>query len=1076
MGEDRGTTGVARLRLTLLGTVEVARGDAVVPVPGARLRGLLVRLALVGGRTVEPDALVEAIWGEDLPADPAHALQTLVSRLRRALGAADSVEQVGGGYRLAVEADVDALRFERLAVLGGDRLRASDPRSAAAALDEALTLWAGRPGDEPAAVVAVAPAVGTRLARLSVEAVADLAAAELALGRAEAAAARLSEMLTDHPVHERAAALLMDALAGQGRQAEALTLYERVRETLADELGIDPGTALRERHLRLLRTQQSTPASEPEPGNLPTPLTSFLGRADDLDRIRALFTAGRLVTVFGPGGAGKTRLAVEAARRCRDEYRDGCWMVDLASVTLATEVGAAVLTAVGPRGPALFEAPERLHGNHIRELDLLVDRLDGREILLLVDNCEQVIDAVASLLSPLLTRCPELRVLATSREPLAIDGEGLVPLGPLTLPEPNADVAQARRTASVRLFTERAAAVRPGFEVGEHNLDAVLRIVRSLDGMPLALELGAVRLRTLSLAAVDAGLSDRFRLLASGSRTAVERHRTLRAAIAWSWDLLDADARTLAERISVLPGGITPGSAVAVCAGTAVSSAEIPELLAGLVDRSLLQLAPDGRYRMLETIREYGLQSLNGRATAVRELSARYFAALVARYDPALRGPEQLGALRVLRAEYDNVLAALRQLCDSGDADRAIGLAVNLSWFWQMLGRHNDAAYWLREAVPGSATGPRAKHDLVLGLRLNIIATQHVSVTESVDELPALADRILHAPTLPGFGGSLLALRLAAMEPTRTASETMQRLIDGPDVWLSGLARMFRAHIAENEGRLDQVRADVTAALECFARTGDRWGRAQALPLRALLRQYDGDLGGALGDLSESVLLARAFGTLDLADEIFIDLRRIDLHLRLGETTPAAESIAAARGRAPHSMPTDAAILLDTWEALLQRQIGDPGRARELIESAEAAVSKRLSGSSKHVPALVAAARAALCLESNDGPGAERALDRAYSAAVDSRDMPIVATVALTVADLARFHGRYRDSAVLLGAAARLRGAHDPTDLQVHELSGRGSAELGAEQFAEAYESGWQLDVPTALNRVAPARLRGPEL
>jgi DNA-binding SARP family transcriptional activator len=246
------------------------------------------------------------------PAGAAHALQSLVSRLRRSLGSLDSVAQVAGGYRLAVDADdVDALRFERLAATGRDRLRAGDPMAAWGRLGEAVALWGDHPGAEPAVVAAVAPAAATRLAALSMEAVIDLAAAETALGRADAAADRLTAVLAEQPVHERAAALLMDALAAQGRQGEALGLYERVRAALADDLGADPGAALRERQVGLLRAPAAV--EKPPPGNLPAPLTSFVGRDADLTRIEALLAAGRLVTVLGPGGSGKTRLAVEAA-------------------------------------------------------------------------------------------------------------------------------------------------------------------------------------------------------------------------------------------------------------------------------------------------------------------------------------------------------------------------------------------------------------------------------------------------------------------------------------------------------------------------------------------------------------------------------------------------------------------------------------------------------------------------------------------------------------------------------------------------------------------------------------------
>ncbi|MGV9294366.1 BTAD domain-containing putative transcriptional regulator [Amycolatopsis sp. NPDC003676] len=1043
---------VVPLRVTLLGAVQVSRGDAVLPVSGARLQALTARLALAGGRPVEPSVLVDAIWAEDPPADPAHALQALVSRLRRTLGSADVVAQVAGGYRLAVEpADVDVLRFEHLIAAGRGHLRAGERLAAADVLGEAVALWGDR--TEPAAVAAVSVAAAIRLATLAVEAVADLADVELSLGRVETAAARLTGLLAEHPVHERAAALLMDALAAQGRQADALARYEQIREALAETLGTDPGTALRERHLRLLRDPVPAAASD---GNLPAALTSFVGRDEDLARIAELLATSRLITVLGPGGAGKTRLALEAARR--HEYAGGAWLIDLASVSEPAEIGAAVLAGIGLRGGALFEARTGT------ELDVLADQLGGRKRLLLMDNCEHLVDAVAHLVAALLSRCAGLRVLATSREPLAVDGEALVPLGPLALPEPGADVEGARQSAAVRLFTERAAAVRPGFVVDEANLADVTTVVRGLDGLPLALELAAARLRTLALPDLVAGLSDRFRLLATGSRTAFPRHRTLRAVIAWSWDLLGPDERTVAERISVLPGGVVRDSAAAVCAD-AVPPADIPDLLAGLVDRSLLRLVPDtGRYRMLETIREYGLESLAVQDN-VRDRAAEYFAGLVADYEPLLRGPQQLAALKVFHAEYDNVLAALRHLCDTGDAGRAIGLAVNLTWYWQMLGRHADAIYWLSEAVSTPGAQPsvaRAVAEQVL--LLNRFAAQ-APPADWREQLRALADQ----PELPSFGGALVALRLATLPETNAPPETVQRFIDGPDEWLSGLAHLYRAQFAENAGHFDQVRGDVAAALEIFGRAGDRWGLATALPLRALLRQYDGDLDGGLADLDEARALAREFGSLSRSDEIFLDLRAIDLHVRRGETARAGELIAAARERVESP---ELAILTDALEASLWVRIGDLDRARERIESAQAGLSEHLPFGGGHEQALISVAHGALCLETGDGPGAEAALSRAYLAAVDSADMPILASVAVTVAGVAALYGRYREAAALLGAAARLRGVHDRTDVQVRALSARGRAELGDEGFAAAYEKGWRLTAPAAQLSTDPAWLR----
>ncbi|WP_431914415.1 BTAD domain-containing putative transcriptional regulator [Nonomuraea jabiensis] len=1067
--------GDARLGLTLLGAFQASRGDAVLPVRGARLQGLVVRLALAGGRAVEQGVLVDAIWAEDPPADPAHALQALVSRLRRTLGSAGDVAQAAGGYRLDVDAaDVDALRFEQLAAAGRDRLRAGDPTAAAAVLGEAVALWGDRPGAEPAVVAAVAPAAATRLAHTSVEAVADLADAELSLGRADAAAARLSALLAEHPVHERAAALLMDALAAQGRQADALALYERVRESLADALGTDPGAALHERHLRLLRAERPAPdTAQTRAGNLPAPLTSFIGRDDDLARIDALLAAGRLVTVLGPGGAGKTRLAVEAARRHRHEYRDGAWMIDLASVTEPAKVGAAVLAGIGLRGGAVFEARMRVEGD---DLDVLADRLGGRESLLLVDNCEHLIDAVAHLVAALLSRCAALRVLATSREPLAVDGEALVPLGPLALPGPDEGVEQARRAASVRLFTERAAAVRPGFDVDDTTLPEVRRVVRSLDGMPLALELAAARLRTLSLPELADGLSDRFRLLTTGSRTALPRHRTLRAVIAWSWQLLSEDERTVAERVSILPGGVTPASAAALCAGTAVPAAEIPELLAGLVDRSLLQLAPDpGRYRMLETLRAYGTDRLaeTGDLGTVRDLAAGYFAELMAHHDPQLRGPGQLAAMRVISAEYDNALAALRRRCNTGDAPGAVALALSLTWYWQMFGRQADAAYWLGEAlaVPGGEPTPARDCAHAIYLIDRVEFRPGMTAEEAADDqarMRELAERLLAYPELPGPYGVLTAL----LQEERTRLAIIEQLADGDDVWLSGLAHMFRARFAENAGELDTVRTEVEAALARFRQAGDRWGQAGALPMRAQLRQYDDDLDGALADLHEARTLAGEFGSLSLRDEVYRDLRWIDLHLRRGDTDLAIAMIDSVRERARRAASDEMLILVDAREAGFWVRHGDLDRARQLLDDAERGLHGDTTFPSDHVRTLVGNVRASLCLELGDLAGAERMLARAYAAALEARDLPILSLVAVNAAVLAEAHGRHDESAVLLGAASRLRGTHDRTDQQVRELTRRGRAVLGEEAFAAAYAKGWELDGKTAVIEVDPARPR----
>ncbi|MER6799538.1 ATP-binding protein, partial [Amycolatopsis mediterranei] len=673
---------------------------------------------------------------------------------------------------------------------------------------------------------------------------------------------------------------------------------------------------------------------------------------------------------------------------------------------------------------------------------MLAAELGGRESLLLIDNCEHLIDAVAHLVATLLPRCAGLRVLATSREPLAVDGEALVPLGPLALPGPDDD--EVRAVASVRLFTERAAAVRPGFDVDETTRPDIVRVVRGLDGLPLALELSAARLRTLSLPDLADGLADRFRLLTTGSRTAPPRHRTLRAVIAWSWELLDERERTVAERISVLPGGVTPASAAAVCAGTTVPAVELPDLLAALVDRSLLQLAPGtGRYRMLETIREYGIERLADDLGPVRDLAAAHFTGLIARHDAELRGPGQLAAIEVIGAEYDNTLAALRHLCATRDSAAAVALALALTWYWQMLGRDSDASYWLGEALAVPGGEPTAERDCARAAHLLSRADilSGISAREAAEDraqMRELAGRLLAHPRLPGhyrvFGPMLLFLL-----GDETALAIFRQLAVGDDGWLAALARMFQAEIAENAGELDRVGVHVAAALAGFRRAGDRWGQAATLPMRAQLRRYD-DLDGALADLREAQALAGEFGALSLGDRLYTDLRWIDLHIRRDETDRALAVIGSARERLLRASSAETPVLIDGWEAGLRVRLGDLAGAGALLDDAERRLLDDTGFPSDHARALIAGARSALCLARGDQDGANKAGQAAYAAALAARDLPILSLVTVHTAALAEARGRPRDSAELLGVAARLRGAHDRTDPQVRELTHRGRA------------------------------------
>jgi DNA-binding SARP family transcriptional activator len=515
------------LRIAILGPLEVRAGSGPpVEVAGPRLRRLLVRLALDPGRVVTGGQLVDAVWDEDPPAGAADALQALVSRLRRLLPGA--VESHPSGYRLAVPAEaVDAVRFETLALAGREQL-GRGPVRARALLGEALDLWRGPALAEVAEAGFAGPAVA-RLEDLRLRGLEDRVEADLAGDRL---VAELEELVAAHPLSERLGGQLLRALAATGRQADALAAYERLRSRLAEELGIDPSPELRAVHVAVLRGELAPPAA-PAAGraantNLRAPITSFVGRGDDLTRILASFAGARLVTLTGPGGAGKTRLAGEAAARLLERMPDGVWMVELGSVVDPVDLPQAVLSLFGARELRLLAPPGT---TAVAPLDRLVEAIGGRQLLLVVDNCEHLVAAAAALVDQLLARCPGLSVLATSREPLGIAGEVLHPVGPLAVPEGEVSPAEALDWPAVRLLADRGAAARPGFAVDQATLGPVLRICRALDGLPLAIELAAARLHALTPELVAARLDDRFRLLADGRRPGAGRHQTLRAVI-----------------------------------------------------------------------------------------------------------------------------------------------------------------------------------------------------------------------------------------------------------------------------------------------------------------------------------------------------------------------------------------------------------------------------------------------------------------------------------------------------------------------------------------------------------------
>ncbi len=816
----------------VLGPLQVEQNGHEVAVGGGRLRALLARLALDAGRAVTAGALVDAVWDTDLPADQTHSLQSLVSRLRRALGDAELVAQVPGGYGL--QAEVDAHRFERLAAEGAAE---PDPERAARRLREALELWRG-PALADLTDYRFAAGAASRLEDLRLSALADRIDADLQLGRGDRLAHELEALSAEHPLNERLAAQLISALYAAGRQADALAAYERVRARLSEELGVPPSAELQAAHLAVLRGEPKPQAPKTTSRtNLPAPVTSFVGREREIAHIGELLERSRLVTLVGPGGAGKTRLAREAVAGWVDRVADGVWMAELAPVTADVEIVPAVLGVFGVRDAAISDRPMPPRDT----LDRLLDILGDREAILVLDNCEHLIAAVAELAETLLASCPRLRVVATSREALAIAGESLAPVPPLGLPAPGASVAEALEHPAVRLFADRASAAVPGFEVDE----TAIEICRRLDGLPLALELAAARLRSMPIADLAARLDDRFRLLTGGSRTALARHRTLRAVVDWSWELLPEDERRLARRLAVFPAGATVESASAVLGADAFDG------LVALVDRSLLQMLPDTspvRYRMLETIREYGLERLEeaGELESARAAHARYFAKLVATAEPRLRRPGQKEWFGRLQDERENILAGLRYLGDSGDARGAVHLAVTLLWFWLLSGSQTEATAWLEFALAVEGESDPDDHLIADTIR----EFEHLTDAEDAGEMrarmSAVLDRIERIDDrerpLVAVAKPVMALFAGEKERGRAFEAAAAA---HPDPWVHAALHLLNAGRAENEGDVETMRAALGQARTAFADVGDSWGLAMSLFLDTGRLLLTGDLEAA---------------------------------------------------------------------------------------------------------------------------------------------------------------------------------------------------------------------------------------
>ena len=794
------------LEIRVLGPFEVAVAGRAVAVSGSKRHGLLALLALRRGRVVGVDELVGALWGEELPTAPRNALQHHVARLRAALGQ-DAIVAAPDGYALA-EASVDALRFEEMLAQARVALREGDARAAAESVASALAWWRG-PALQGLTETAWFSAEARRLEALRVDALEEQFEAALALGEHRAIASALQATLEENPFRERLWGQLMLALYRCGRQADALETFQEARRELAEHLGLEPGPELRALQDAILVHDPAIAAPPPSwrRGNLPTPATSFVDREDERAEILALLREHRLVTLTGPPGVGKSRLALEVARFLEPEIAAGIWLVDLSRASGAADVPGLVARAVDARGAD--------------PLARVIARFRDSDALLVLDRCSRVVDEASRIISAVLSACAGVRVLATSREVLRVPG-GVLNVEPLAVSDSaSTDSCDA---PAVQLFLARARAARPGFAPASEAVPLVGEITRRLDGLPLAIELVAARVSVLGLAQLLSIVERRLAL--RHDRPESDPSRTaLHDLVDWSYDLLHSDEQTLLHQLAVHRGGASLPSLLAVAEIHGLDEPTVTYLLGALVDKSIVSVSfagSDPRYNLLDTVREYVLEQLaeGGGLDATRKRHAEYFATLAESARTELRGPDWLAWIKRLELEHDNLWAAISYARDAPDPLVAARLGAGLGWYFGTAGRVSEGRAFIEAAL-------ESEHATPPPLRVELLAYLCYFATEEDD---------LETAVEAGERGLALAAKS-----------------DAP--WETAILKLALAFACDRAGPLVRAVALAEEARRAFDGLGDTWGAASSAVTGAIGALRLGDFVTASTLVAEAVRL-----------------------------------------------------------------------------------------------------------------------------------------------------------------------------------------------------------------------------
>jgi predicted ATPase len=887
------------MEFRVLGPLEVVGASGPLRLGGRKEQVVLAALVVDADRVVSTDRLLDVLWGEGVPNTGLKTLRSHLSRIRARLKPwGQPIETVADGYMLRTEAcEIDSLRFEHLLAEARELRDHGDHAHAVDLLDEALDLWRGRAlhGLEDLDFARIESA---RLEELKLEALEARIDSKLELGHHDRIVSETERLVEEHPLREELWRSLMVALYRSGRQAEALRTFQRLRSLLGKELGIEPSQELKglEEAILLQSDDVAAPTTSDRLDFVPETRTSFIGRRDEMTELRSMLGAHRCVTVTGTGGSGKTRLAIEVIQGLSDDYESGILFVELAALSDPDLVPEHLGTALGDVGS---------HTDDVTRA--LTEFLAPRNLLLVIDNCEHLAQATAQLIDSLLLGCPRLSILATSREPLGTSGEAIFRTPPLELPDSDAPVVEQEAAEAVRLYVDRVRAFDQEFCLDDHNREAVVSICRTLDGIPLALELAAARTRAMAPAEIAARMDYRFAILTSGLRTAPARHQTLKATIDWSYNLCAEAPRTVLCRLSVFAGGWSLDAAESVVSGGTIDRSEVAGLLARLVDRSLVErsvVAGESRYRLLETIRQYAFDALvaTGEAPTVSNRHCEWYAGLAERAEPELKGSNQVDWWQRLEREHDNTRSAIAWSLAGPDPSCAFRLVIALGWFWFQRGYWREAWRWTQRCLEQGT-----KVDPVLMARV-VYATGSIEIIRGNIE-----------PLEP--------LLVEALEACRVAEDELG------EAW----SLHYQGHALGWLGAPEAVPL-MEQGLEIFERLGDRWAEAWSwrymgqsaedgevsieLQKRALDRFFElGDRWCAAYSLYLIGATYLALGRFDEAEDA--ERRALEIATELGDVIWKSHAIGRLGMTAYHRGDDELAARLLEQGLELHRRIGD---------------------------------------------------------------------------------------------------------------------------------------------------------